>query len=388
MDAQRMNELELLLLKKLEGEISGEEQQRLDSWAAESAGNARLLEALADPDWMLEQMAELESIREPAREPLVVPLRRAPLLRRWGWAAAVIGLLAAGAAFWLMRAPAPQQSPAAQAPVQADVQPGHEGAILTLADGTQIPLDSAAQGEIARQGGSTLTLGKGQLAYDAEERGSEAPALNTITIPRGRQFRLLLPDGSKVWLNSASSIRFPVAFSGAERQVTVTGEAYFEVAENPAKPFTVEVTGKTRLRVLGTRFNLKAYPDEPVAVATLMQGKLAVEADSGAGQTVLLPNEQAIINGSRLRKNDVANAGAAAAWKDGLFNFDNKKLDEVMRELARWYDLEIVYQKGVPDIMFGGEMGRNEPLSNVLLGLQDANVKFKIEANRRLVVLP
>lgn len=386
MDAQRMNELELLLLKKLEGEISGEEQQRLDNWAAESPGNARLLEALADPDWMLEQMVEMESIPLPAREPVVVPLRRAPLLRRWGWAAAVIGLLAAGATFWLTRAPAPQQ-PVVQAPAQTDVQPGHAGAILTLADGTEISLDSAARGEIARQGGSTLTLGKGQLVYDDNAGGEEAPALNTITIPRGRQFRLVLPDGSKVWLNSASSIRFPVAFTGAERQVAVSGEAYFEVAEDPAKPFTVEVTGKTTLRVLGTRFNLKAYPDEPVTVATLLQGKLAVEAGSG-DKTVLLPNEQAVVTGRQLRKNEVANAGAAAAWKDGLFNFDNKKLDEVMRELARWYDLEIVYQKGVPDIMFGGEMGRNEPLSNVLLGLQDANVKFKIEANRKLVVLP
>lgn len=381
MDAQRMNELERLLLKKLEGKISGEELQRLESWAAENPENRRLMEVLSDQEWMMEQMTELEAIEVPAPEPVVVPF-----FRRWGWAAAVVCLLGAGTAFWLTRQSTVPTAPVVQAPAQPDVQPGHEGAILTLADGSVIPLDSTRQGEIARQGGSRLTLGKGQLAYDAGAHGKEAAEFNTITIPRGRQFRLLLPDGSKVWLNSASSIRFPVAFTGTVRPVTVTGEAYFEVAQNKAMPFIVHVPERSSLRVLGTRFNIKAYPDEPGAVATLLEGKLSVEA-SGK-QTVLLPGQQAVMNGTHLQKSNVANAEASVAWKNGLFNFDNKKLDEVMRELARWYDLEIVYQKGIPDIMFGGEMGRNEPLSNVLLGLQDANVKFRIDTNRRLVVLP
>lgn len=386
MDAQKMNELELLLLKKLRGEISGEELQRLESWAAERPENARLLDALADPEWMMTQMAELESIPVPARKPLIVPLRRTALLRRWGWAAALTGLIAAGSILWLILRPGADRTPIVQATAQPDVQPGHEGAVLTLADGSVIPLDSAARGEIARQGGSRLTLGKGQLAYDAGAHGKETAEYNTITIPRGRQFRLLLPDGSKVWLNSASSIRFPVAFTGAERPVTVTGEAYFEVAANERQPFVVNVPGKAALRVLGTRFNIKAYPDEPAAIATLLEGKLAV--DAAEKRTVLDPGQQALMTGSDLVKSNVANREAAVAWKNGLFNFDNKKLDEVMRELARWYDLQIVYEKGIPDIMFGGEMGRNEPLSNVLLGLQDANVKFRIDANRRLVVLP
>lgn len=382
MDTQRMNELERLLLKKLEGTLSGEELRRLESWAAENPENRRLMEVLLDQEWMMEQMTELEAIEIPAREPVVVPF-----FRRWGWVAAVLCAVSVGTVLWLTRQSAVQQAPIVQTPVQPDVQPGHEGAILTLADGTLIPLDSTRRGEIARQGGSKLTFGKGQLAYDAGAHGKGAAEFNTITIPRGRQFRLLLPDGSKVWLNSASSIRFPVAFTGTVRAVTVTGEAYFEVAENKALPFIVHVPDRSSLRVLGTHFNIKAYPDEPGAVATLLEGKLSVEA-AGGKQTVLYPGQQAVMVGAQLQKSNVANIEAAVAWKNGLFNFNNKKLDEVMRELARWYDLEIVYKKGIPDIMFGGEMGRNEPLSNVLLGLQDANVKFRIDTNRRLVVLP
>ncbi|QEH43298.1 FecR family protein [Chitinophaga sp. XS-30] len=387
MDAQRMHELEHLLLKKLEGKISEEELRHLESWAAENPENGRLTEVLSDREWMMEQMTELEAIEIPMREPAVVPLRRPSFFRRWGWAAAVLCLVGAGAALWLTRQPAVQRPPVVQAPAEPDVQPGHEGAILTLADGSEIPLDSTSGGEIARQGGSKLTLGKGQLTYDAGAHGKEVAEFNTITIPRGRQFRLLLPDGSKVWLNSASSIRFPVAFTGTTREVTVTGEAYFEVTENKQLPFIVNVPGRTSLRVLGTRFNVKAYPDETVTVATLLEGRLAV-AVTGGNQAILNPGQQAVMEGTQLQQRNVPNAEAAVAWKNGLFNFDNKKLDEVMRELARWYDLEIVYEKGIPDIMFGGEMGRNEPLSNVLLGLQDASVKFRIDTNRRLVVLP
>lgn len=388
MDERRIRDIEQLLLKRLEGELSPPEARRLESWAAESAENRRLLEALSDTDWMMEQLAELDAIPlpvAPARP--ATPVRRLRPVRRLGWAAAIAGLLAAG--WWLasdrqVRVPKP---PVAEAPARPDVQPGQNGAVLTLADGTTIPLDSMAQGVIARQGASRLTLANGQLAYDVQGAEGAATEFNTITIPRGRQFRLVLPDGSKVWLNSASSIRFPVAFTGPERPVTVSGEAYFEVAENRDMPFVVKVGDSSTLRVLGTRFNVKAYPEDKGFTATLLEGKLKVQA--GKYLTILMPGQHAsVLPNGVLGKSWTENPEAAVAWKNGLFSFDDKKLDEVMRELARWYDLEIVYEKGVPDIMFGGEMGRNEPLSNVLLGLQDANVKFRIEANRRLVVLP
>ncbi len=209
MDEHRIHEIELLLLKRLEGDLSGPEAERLESWAAESAENRRLLDALADPEWISDQLAEMDAIPLPAvTSRPVAPVRRMRTIRRMGWAAAVAGLLAAGAGIWLMnRAPVKTLPPVAEAPLRHDVQPGHEGAVLTLADGSTIPLDSATQGEIARQGGSRLTLGNVQLVYDAGEADA-AETYNTVTIPRGRQFRLLLPDGSKVWLNSASSIRF------------------------------------------------------------------------------------------------------------------------------------------------------------------------------------
>lgn len=383
MDENRIQILEKILLKKLDGTITSQEQQLLDEWMAQNPENRDLVDSLSNPDWLAAQMAEFEGITVPLPEQQ--PVRRIRRLYKWGWAAAAVLLLLAGVAYlWQHKEPA--AVPVARVTTPVDVMPGRQGAVLTLGDGSEIVLDSLQNGEVARQGTSSIVLHNGELKYDKTATASGAVSYNTVTTPRGRQFSLVLPDGTRVWLNAATTIRYPVAFIGDRRTVTMTGEAYFEVAQNVQQPFAVQV-GESVFNVLGTSFNIKAYTDEQVISTTLLTGKLGVQAGK-AKSIVLAPGQQANIIGSDVQVNTHAAIEAVMAWKNGVFNFNDKKLEDVMRELSRWYDLEIVYEKGIPDITFGGEMGRNEPLSDVLLGLQDVNVKFRIEANRRLVVLP
>ena len=271
-----------------------------------------------------------------------------------------------------------------------DAAPGRNGAILTLADGSRVSLDSAGKGVPATQGGAKISLQGNRLAYtpaaDAMDAATSPKALtyNIVTTPRGRQFSLLLPDGSRVWLNAGSSLRFPTAFAGQERRVELTGEAYFEIAKDKSKPFFVH-TDNTETEVLGTSFNISAYHDEDAVDATLIEGR--IRTGLPAEQVTLMPGEQARM-GAKVEVDHQANVEQAIAWKNGAFNFENRGLKEVMRQLARWYDLDVVYEPGVKDFRFGGEMSRNVPLSSLLKGLKDMEVHFRIENDHKLVVMP
>jgi ferric-dicitrate binding protein FerR (iron transport regulator) len=217
--------------------------------------------------------------------------------------------------------------------------------------------------------------------------GDALVSYNTLRTPRGGQFRLTLPDGTGVWLNAASSITYPTAFNGAARNVTVTGEVYFEVAQIPNKPFMVKVNDHTAIQVLGTQFNISAYADEATVNTTLLQGSIKVTAGSNA--LVLQPGQQAqTTDGGALQVLDHADTDQAIAWKNGSFNFNGKGLPEVMRQLSRWYDIEVVFSGKVPVRKFGGEIQRSLPLSEVLEILQQMDVKFKIKDEKTLIVLP
>jgi len=206
-----------------------------------------------------------------------------------------------------------------------------------------------------------------------------------------------LPDGTKVWLNAASSITYPTAFTGKERRVTMTGEIYLEVTKDRSKPFHVQFThGSGRVydvEVLGTHFNVNAYGDEPLASTTLLEGKVKI---GGNGESVMLkPGEQAIVLASPLTTDHSPltihhspDIDQIMAWKNGAFNFNDKKLVEVMRQLSRWYDVEVIYENSIPDKTFYGEMGRNLNLSQCLTILEKMQVHFRIEAGRKLVVMP
>ncbi|AXY73447.1 FecR family protein [Paraflavitalea soli] len=279
-----------------------------------------------------------------------------------------------------------------------DAAPGKNGALLTLADGSTIVLDSAANGTLAQQGSSKLIKTEdGKLTYSPSSgEGQEAPAYNTISTPRGRQFQLVLPDGSKVWLNAASSLTYPTAFTGNERKVTLTGEAYFEVASLPGKSgtkmsFLVDMRpiagGKINgtIEVLGTHFNVNAYEDEGAIKATLLEGKIKITAVTGS--QLLFPGHQALLSNNQLSIINNLDVEAVVAWKNGVFNFHKADLPAVMRQLSRWYDVEIVYQGPVPGRLFGGEIERNLHLSQVLKILSKMGIQCTIEG-KKLIVQP
>jgi transmembrane sensor len=269
--------------------------------------------------------------------------------------------------------------------VVQDVMPGANRATLTLGNGKTILLDSVHKGAIVLQGNvNIIKTDSGQLAYLPSTVNRQLPTNNTLTTPRGGQYQVTLADGTKVWLNAASSITYPTAFTGKERKVSITGEAYFEVVHNDAQPFTVTVNG-IDVRDIGTHFDINAYSDESQVVTTIMEGK--VKLVKGSESVVLKPGQQARVK-SKIQVIDQVNTDQAVAWKEGYFDFQDTKLDAAMRQLSRWYDIEVVYDKGIPDIKFGGSLRQDLPLSSLLKLLEGAKVHFSIESNRKLIVLP
>jgi ferric-dicitrate binding protein FerR (iron transport regulator) len=310
--------------------------------------------------------------------------------RRWAAAAAVLVVLLGAGWLYLFRplpAPAIALQPKKTIPA-AEIVPGRNMAILTLADGSTVVLDSAANGTISQQGNIKVLKLNGQLQY-AQADNKTLPAemvYNTISTPRGGQYQVILADGTKVWLNAASSLRYPASFAGATRDVEITGEAYFEVAQNKTIPFRVKAGGSL-VQVLGTHFNINAYDDENTVSTTLLEGSVKVIKNNAVA--VLTPGEQAQLdkNGHLALLHDV-NVEEVTAWKDGFFQFNYADLSSVMRQLSRWYDVDVEY-KGQPDasIQFNGKLGRDLRLQQVLKVLQRSEVNFNIQG-RKIIVIP
>ncbi|WP_076379997.1 FecR family protein [Filimonas lacunae] len=316
-----------------------------------------------------------------------------PLIRRRWWAVAAILLVAAGG-IWVWTKTPQQKTPPVIAAAK-DIQPGSSGAVLTLADGSKVVLDSAANGNIATQANASITKRDGVISYGGKAPGVAAnapvgqPLMNTLTTPRGRQYKLVLPDGTTAWLNAASSIEYPVSFTGKERNVSVTGEVYFEVAAKSNAPFVV-TTPQQQVTVLGTSFNMNAYTNESIARTTLLQGSVLVKIRNSQlkqSSYILEPGQQATGNaGGMLQVRDV-HAEQFIAWTKGYFLFDHASVPDVMRQLERWYDIEVSYAGAVPQREFGGKLERNLPLSAVLKMLETSKVHCKVEG-RHLTVLP
>jgi len=279
----------------------------------------------------------------------------------WPIAAAVALIFGLGSAFYLLYLNKPQVQQQVAAHDQ-DKQPGRNVAVLTLANGQQVQLDSTTTGVVATQEGVTVTRGaNGQLVYRANATTNGA-GTNTLTTPRGGQFQVYLPDGSMVYLNAASSLTFPVAFNGAERSVTMRGEGYFEIAKDPKKPFKV-TTGSQTVEVLGTHFNIAGYDDEPL-VTTLAEGKVKVSISSSSKSITLKPDDQSTVADGGITVAEV-NAADVIAWKDGSFIFSNSSLKDVLRQISRWYDVEVDYAT-IPDTKLNSEISRKETLRGVL----------------------
>ena len=324
----------------------------------------------------------LEHVHRSLQPPVIsmYPAKRKRI--RWWMAAAIAGFVVAGGWVWLKSL---QRRPAAA--VVATIRPGGDKAILTLADGKQVVLDSAGNGTVAEERGMKITkVDGGLLTYkglngdsigpahetnggsDLKGNTGDANSFNTLAVPRGGKFQVVLPDGTHVWLNSGSTLRYPTAFSGKARRVELTGEGYFDVKHDAARPFFVR-SGETDVEALGTGFNLMAYDDEPGMKVTLVDGSVAV--GKAADRVVIRPGEQAVLKDRKGRavigRPDLKEV---LAWKDGDFRFDGTDIASIMRQVARWYDVNIAYSGTMPTNKFTGVIPRKSDVRELLTVLE------------------
>ena len=406
------NRIAFLFSKYTKKESSPEEFEELLVWLASyDEDGAHALSAPLQELWQRARAGQLPSTAGQVNweqlfenvmnsDAKVVPLHAPAIPRkRWGLriaaAAVIILLLSAGGYLLLSHRSEPPLAINVQ-PAQRSAEsvlPGGNKAILILADGSRITLDSMQNGVLAQQGNTQVIKAGGQLKYSAGPNGdfAKAPAgYNTVATPRGGQYQLILPDGSKVWLNAASSIRYPTAFTGNERQVEITGEAYFEVATlaSPGTgkkvPFIVQANNM-KVQVLGTHFNIMAYDDESSIQTTLLEG--SVKITQGAASSLLVPGKQAQVDrtNGHITVSD-ANVNMVVAWKDGYFYFDKADVKAVMRQVARWYDLDIAYEGKLSDDLFAGKIERRLPLSGILHLLEQGTIHYRIQGKTLTVI--
>jgi transmembrane sensor len=331
----------------------------------------------------------------------VVPLKRS--YSKVAAAAVILTMIGAGSYLFLFKKPVTEPAHAETAKTKPrDLPPGRDAAVLTLGDGHTIILDSAS-GTISQQGGATVINLNGKVSYANTAKDKPAAVVyNTISTARGNQYQLILADGSKVWLNSASSLRFPTSFTGDRREVELDGEGYFEVAtlrlrSGEKMPFHVK-TKTQDIEVLGTHFNVNAYNDEATTRTTLLEGQVKVSAFAKASadksakaaelSVVLKPGEQSVLSGanSPFTINYSPDIDQVMAWKNGWFEFDNTDIKTIMRQISRWYDVDIRYETKTDNQTYGGRISRNINLSNILKMLELYGVHCKLEGKTLTVI--
>ena len=389
-----------LLLRYARGNISDQEKEALFASLNEQANEDLWKDRIRELSFTGKAGDELHTVDwEPvirsilSSAPAEAPVagRQVRLLKQWRNVAAAAGIiLLAGAAYYIYSgAPEKPVAQSAAAEPVKDIAPGKDGAILTLSDGSAIVLDNLESGLVSTQGNAQLIISNGQLAYKQTGTASDETLYNTITTPRGRQYRLQLPDGTEVWLNAASSIRYPTAFAGGERKVNISGEAYFEVAKRPDMPFKVIAGGSSEIEALGTHFNVNAYTDETSLNTTLLEGLIKVSAVNDK-PVLVKPGQQAQIgpHTGKVRIVEGANTDNIMAWKNGAFSFEDASLKDVLRQIARWYDVEIDYQGNISDKIIRGKMGRDLSLLQMIAVLKGLRVNLMLEGDRKLIVLP
>jgi transmembrane sensor len=376
-DAQR------LLRRYLAGDCTAEEKELLEAWwteiQEEFPWEVPTRQTNEIHDRMLSKIRI--SLAGEGESGEIAPVRQ--LWRRYAVVAAAVLIIAGGGwFFWSLQHDSghlPGRTMAA-----TDAQPGGNHAILTLSNGRHIVLDSAANGTLAMQGNDRVVKQDGSLNYQRENQEAEKAVLfNTLSTPRGGQYHLILPDGTKVWLDAASSITYPTAFTGKTRQVSISGQAYFEVVHNPAIPFEVSVRGQT-VRDIGTSFNINAYTDEPALVVTLASGSASV---GGPENIVMLSQagQQVECRDGKVTPAHDADLESVLAWKNGRFYLTSADVADVMRQLSRWYDIDIQYENGIPSGHITGEVPRDTKLSTVLKVLQTSGVHCSVEGKKLLV---
>ncbi len=364
------NVLRSLIIQELENE------QEIRSFTAEEMENS-----LAGTFNAIK--AKLDSEKINVAVP-VVPLTKRSWFRL---AVAAVFVLAVAGVYLLVNQP-PVELPVANNQHQTnDILPGGNKAVLTLSDRSDINLESVSNGTIIKDGASKISkLNDGQLVYNALNEKPAQVLYNTVTTPRGGQYQLLLADGSKVWLNSASSIRFPVSFNENERRVEVSGEAYFEVAKNASMPFKVDVDGKNEIEVLGTHFNINSYADEGTIKTTLLEGSVKVISLKTGESKLITPGQQAQLNANGEIAINKADPDKVIAWKNGYFNFDGADTKTVMQFVSRWYNVDVAYEGEMPQKEFAGEIEKNLNLSQLLKILEKNDLQFRLEGKKMIVL--
>jgi transmembrane sensor len=319
-------------------------------------------------------------------ESVVRPIHRVHFLKKWGWVAAAVLLIGAVVAIAVTSNRKSNSPGAAVAVTPADILPGTNKAVLTI-DNKQINLSADKTG---------IKVGE-TIAYNDGEKLSDAGRQLMLTTPNGGQYQLVLPDGTKAWLNAASSISFPAVFNGENRQIKITGEVYLEVAKDKAHPFLVDVAGQGTIEVLGTIFNVNSYGDDGKIKTSLIEGSIRMTARAFNNKSIVIkPGQRAAIavaasgplsgNSSNIIVDNDPDLSQTIAWKNGLFSFSNADLHSVMRQLERWYDIKVRYEGTPLPITLEGEMFRNVKLSDVLEFLKESGLKFRMEG-KTLIVL-
>lgn len=411
MDNNALNSIEGLLtnesfIKYCQGDVVEcaywEEQFNKVEGLRDAAGKARQLYELLRAemtDASAETIAFRNIIEQQGTEAPVIAL---PAKRRTGyWAAAAVGLVIMLSGIWIYKYNdnvSPQVVKQEKSTNErTDAPPGRNTATLILADGSAVSLDSTGNGEITRQGNAAIVkTADGKILYKTDGKKPSETLYNTMSTPRGGQYQLVLPDGTKVWLNAASSIRYPASFPSDERRVVITGEVYFEVAavrnragKGELLPFIVQ-KDNMQVQVKGTHFNINAYDDEADVKVTLLEGLVNVSTADAATpekqEAALIPGKQARCGKSgKISVAGDVDLDEVMAWKNGLFNFSNADIQMIMRQIGRWYDLDISYESAIPEREFSGKITRNTQLSNVLKILEQSNIHFRMEQNRIIV---
>jgi transmembrane sensor len=388
----------MLMFRYIRDELSFEETQELDEWRALAPENEQLFQDETNPANIRNMIKEMYEDKDVIFQKI---RKRYPELNEKSSATAKIRMISIAATvlitvgisiyFFLHNISKKDKVIEKTAIAGKSITPGGNHAILTLANGSSILLESAQTG-IVRDEGSSIIIKKdsGQLEYSKNAKTlTNDLGYNTLRTPRGGQYILVLPDGSKVWLNAASSIKYPSSFTDNVRKVELEGEAYFEVAKiispstNKRLPFIVSMIGKPDIEVLGTHFNIMAYNDEPFITTTLLEGSVQI------GSVVLNPGQQARISNSEasVKVTSDVDVNAVVAWKNGKTSFKDASIQTIMRAISRWYDVDVTYKGVIPDKRFKGGLPRNTDLSELLNVLEQNGIHFNV-TGKNIIVTP
>jgi len=400
MSEQDVSRIVDLLIRLRENGLSAEENTELQAWILR---NRELFEELNNHEMILAELRDddlsVQKIFTTIRSRGIgaslsgqAPIRNINFKSRLIAAAVILILVSTGTYFWLHKSPSHESDQASLAgkKYQADLPPGGNRAVLKLANGSTIILDSAHNGLLSKEGGANIEKKDGKLSYHSLPEKPTEIQFNTLMTPRGGQYAVKLSDGSVVWLNAASYLRYPASFSGKRREVELKGEAYFEVAPS-THPFVVNIlpsatgVGGGRVEVLGTQFNINAYEDEAVMKTTLLEGAVKFSIGEKEQGVRLEPGQQAQVITGKIKVLDDADVGEVVSWKNGITSFKDADIKSIMRKVARWYDVDVVYQGEIPERTFMGGITRTSKLSELLTVLELSNIHFELTGKTLLV---